>query len=100
MDGIRLITFAECVANMVKHPDDAPAVLADWIDNSRHAGARTRSEIRKIGDGVIRRLCQPDEPLADCPALIFTDEAKWCAGCHGVGRLNKALNQFPRKARP
>ena len=94
MDGIRLITFAECVANMVKHPEGAPEILADWVDNSRHAGSRTRSEIRKIGGGVIRRLCQPEEPLADCPALIFAEEADWCAGCR-VGRLRRTLNQHP-----
>lgn len=100
MDGIRLITLSECVANIVKHPEDAPVILADWVDNSRHAGSRTRNEIRKIGDGVVRRLCKPEEPLADCPALTFAEEEKWCAGCHGVGRLNRAINEFPRKARP
>jgi len=93
MDGIRLITLSRVLADACTDSPTTTARLAAWITNSEEAGARTASEIRQIGRNLIRHLCRPDEPLADCPATIFEDPKKWCEGCT-VGNLRKSYEHF------
>lgn len=101
MDGIRLTTLSRFLADTCEKSPDTTEALTRWIVESRTAGKRTATEIMAIGYWVKRRLCHPEQPFADCPAVVPYDQGDLCRGCTPeVAALVSAVNSYPERHRP